>query len=126
MLFLCNELSLQKDTTEAIFKTTEIPNILISIHTLSVNIIAAQTNQNWSAAVDSQTFKLFPEVGQYFQTTRTQKQSKWPPCLLKQIFSTAWVYEMTAYDANVGCCSGQTGLLATPLQRNCGQNWIKS
>lgn len=46
MLFLYNELSVQEDTTKAILKTTEIPNILISIHTLSVNIIAAQTNQN--------------------------------------------------------------------------------
>lgn len=76
MLSLCNELTLQKDTTEATLETTEIPNILINIHILSVNIIAAQTNQNWSAAVNSQTFKLFPEVGYYFQTTRTQKQSK--------------------------------------------------
>lgn len=32
--------------------------------------MAAETYKNWSAAV-SQTFKLFLEVGQYFQTTRT-------------------------------------------------------
>ena len=76
MLFVCIEPSLQKDTTEDTLKTTEIPNLFISIHTLSANIITAQTNQNWSAAVDSQTLKLFPEVGQYFQTTRSQKQSK--------------------------------------------------
>lgn len=41
-----------------------------SVHTLRVNIIAAQIHKNGSAVV-CQTFKLFLEVGQYFQATRT-------------------------------------------------------
>jgi len=40
-----------------------------SVHILSVDRIA-QIYKNWSAVV-SQTFKLFLEVGQYFQAIRT-------------------------------------------------------